>query len=75
MHIFELKEGTRARLIDFGETDIVFRRRLLSLGITRGVEMKLVRIAPLGCPYQVEIRGTALCLRLDEAALLEWELM
>ncbi|KTD33139.1 ferrous iron transporter A [Legionella nautarum] len=73
MRITELAKGDRVRLVDFGLTDLAYRRRLLSLGITRGVELQIVRVAPLGCPVQVEVRGTALTLRKEEAGELEWE--
>ncbi|KTD18163.1 FeoA family protein [Legionella jordanis] len=73
MRISELVEGDRARLIDFGHTALPYRRRLLSLGITRGVEISVIRVAPLGCPVQVEVRGTSLTLRKEEAAELLWE--
>ncbi len=73
MRITELVKGDRVRLVDFGQTDLLYRRRLLSLGITRGVELSVVRVAPLGCPVQVEVRGTALTLRKEEAGQLEWE--
>lgn len=39
MRISELVKGDRVRLIDFGQTDLNYRRRLLSLGITRGAEL------------------------------------
>lgn len=74
MHISELKVGQSAKLIDFGQTEALYRRRLLSLGITRGVVIKIIRFAPLGCPVQIEVRGTSLFLRKDEAASLKWEL-
>ncbi|ASQ44893.1 FeoA family protein [Legionella clemsonensis] len=73
MRITELVKGDRVRLIDFGLTDVQYRRRLLSLGITRGIEISVVRVAPLGCPVQVEVRGTSLTLRKEEAAELIWE--
>lgn len=73
MQISELVKGDRVRLIDFGQTDLIYRRRLLSLGITRGAELLVIRIAPLGCPVQVEVRGTSLTLRKEEAAHLVWE--
>lgn len=71
--IADLKQGSRACLVDFGQTDIVYRRRLLSLGLTRGTEITVVRIAPLGCPVQVDVRGTSLTLRKEEACYLKWE--
>ncbi|MDP1603674.1 MAG: FeoA family protein [Legionella sp.] len=73
MRINDLVAGDRVRLVDFGDTDVLYRRRLLSLGVTRGVEVLVVRRAPLGCPLQVEVRGTSLTLRKEEAALLKWE--
>lgn len=73
MRITELVKGDKVRLIDFGQTNTLYRRRLLSLGITRGVEILVVRVAPLGCPVQVDVRGTSLTLRKEEAAELIWE--
>jgi ferrous iron transport protein A len=70
MQIKELVQGDRARLVDFGSTDMQYRRRLLSLGVTCGVEFSVVRIAPLGCPVQIEVRGTSLTLRKEEASQL-----
>jgi ferrous iron transport protein A len=69
-HITELEQGDTVRLIDFGLTEASYRRRLLSLGVTRGVEFLIVRKAPLGCPIQIDVRGTALTLRKEEAGHL-----
>lgn len=71
--LFDLIPGDRVRLIDFGAIDASFRRRLLSQGLTRGVEIKIIRTAPLGCPVQIDVRGTALTLRKEEASCLLWE--
>jgi len=73
INITELIQGDRVRLVDFGQTDVLYRRKLLSLGMTRGVEIQVIRIAPLGCPLQVEVRGTSLTLRREEACHLLWE--
>jgi ferrous iron transport protein A len=73
MRINDLVAGDRVRLVDFGTTNVLYRRRLLSLGVTRGVEVLIVRVAPLGCPLQVDVRGTSLTLRKEEATQLEWE--
>ncbi|RUR12994.1 FeoA family protein [Legionella sp. km772] len=69
-YITELEQGERVRLVDFGATEPQYRRKLLSLGVTRGVEFFIVRKAPLGCPLQIEVRGTALTLRKEEASHL-----
>lgn len=73
MRITDVQIGKRLRLVHFGETNLLYRRRLLSLGLTRGVEVMLVRKAPLGCPLQVDVRGTSLTLRKEECKDLEWE--
>ena len=70
MQINELKQGDRVRMVAFGATDIQYRRRLLSLGVTCGIEFSVIRTAPLGCPIQIEVRGTSLTLRKEEAGQL-----
>jgi len=71
--IADLRQGDRVRLVNFGQTDALYRRTLLSLGVTCGVEILVIRVAPLGCPVQVEVRGTSLTLRKEEARHLQWE--
>lgn len=71
--ISHLAQGDRVRLLGFGATHPDYRRRLLSLGVTRGVEMTVMRVAPLGCPVLMEVRGTSLALRKEEARHLLWE--
>jgi len=73
MRITDLVRGDRVRLIDFGGTDQQYRRRLLSLGVTSGIEFSVIRVAPLGCPVQIEVRGTFLTLRKEEASQLVLE--
>jgi ferrous iron transport protein A len=73
MNITECVPGDHIRLLDFGKTNLQYRRRLLALGITRGVTLLVERVAPLGCPVQVEVRGTSLALRKEEARDLVWE--
>jgi ferrous iron transport protein A len=67
LKITDLKPGDSIRLHSFGETSLPYRRRLLSLGVTCGLEFSVIRVAPLGCPIQIEVRGTSLTLRKEEA--------
>ncbi|MDF1757955.1 MAG: FeoA domain-containing protein [Legionellaceae bacterium] len=69
----ELKCGDRVSLVGFGLTPRFYRRILLSLGVTQGVEILVQRVAPLGCPIQIEVRGVSLALRKNEACHLQWE--
>lgn len=65
--------GDKIRLCDFGQTPVAYRRRLLSLGLTYASEVKVLRIAPLGCPVLLEICGTAVAVRQEDACFLQWE--
>ena len=47
--------------------DGILRRRLMEFGLVSGTEVRVVRVAPLGDPIQVELRGYHLSLRRAEA--------
>ena len=47
--------------------DGALRHHLLDMGLTPGTEITLQKIAPMGDPIQIEVRGYELTLRLDEA--------
>ncbi len=49
------------------DTCAKIRRRLYDMGVTHGVEIKLVKVAPMGDPINVELRGYQLSLRKAEA--------
>ena len=51
-----------------------YRRRLLMLGATPGTPFEVVRIAPLGDPIEIRVRGSFISVRKDEAAIMEVEL-
>ena len=42
-------------------------RRLMELGLVPGTPVDFIRRAPLGCPYELRVRGTHLSLRRSEA--------
>ena len=47
------------------------KRRIMDMGITKGVEVYVRKVAPLGDPIEVTVRGYELSLRKDDAALIE----
>ena len=49
------------------------RRRIMDMGITKGVEIYVRKAAPLGDPIEVTVRGYELSLRRDDAAMIEIE--
>lgn len=48
-----------------------FRRRLMELGLVPGTEVKIVNVAPLGDPLEIEVRGCRLSIRRAESRMLE----
>ena len=49
------------------------RRRIMDMGITRGVEIKVCKVAPLGDPLEITVRGYELSLRKADAEMIETE--
>ena len=49
------------------DTCVRIKRRLYDMGGTHGVEIKLVKVAPMGDPINIELRGYQLSLRKAEA--------
>ena len=47
------------------------RRRLLDMGLTPNTKVKIMRLAPLGDPMELEVRGYALTIRKDDAKMIE----
>ena len=47
------------------------KQRLLDMGITKGTRVKVIKIAPLGDPIEIEIRGYNLSVRKADAELIE----
>ncbi len=50
------------------------KRRIMDMGITRGVEVYVRKVAPLGDPIEVTVRGYELSLRKADAEMIEVEL-
>ncbi|MCG8417789.1 MAG: ferrous iron transport protein A [Proteobacteria bacterium] len=48
-----------------------FRRRLLEMGLTPGTAVKVLKVAPLGDPIEIEARHSHLSIRLREAESIE----
>jgi ferrous iron transport protein A len=70
----DLALGWRARVraVD-GEDEISLR--LLEMGLTPGTDVRLLGVAPLGDPLELEVRGYRLSVRKREAARVEIELL
>ena len=49
------------------------KRRIMDMGITRGAEVHIRKVAPLGDPIEVTVRGYELSLRKADAEMIEVE--
>ncbi len=49
------------------------KKRIMDMGITRGVEIYVRKVAPLGDPIEVTVRGYELSLRKEDATMIEIE--
>ena len=49
------------------------KRRIMDMGITKGVEVYIRKVAPLGDPVEVNVRGYELSLRKADADMIEVE--
>ena len=68
----EVKIGDTARVVKLhGEGAL--RRRIMDMGITKGVEIYVRKVAPLGDPIEVMVRGYELSLRKSDAEMVEVE--
>ncbi len=70
MKLGDLNVGERGRVTGFEPGDTAHRQKLLSMGLTPGAEFSFMRVAPLGDPVEVRVRGASLSLRRDEASAL-----
>jgi ferrous iron transport protein A len=63
-----LKPGDKARIAGYsGTSEKSCTIKLLSLGLTKGTEISVVKTAPFGDPIEIELRGYRLSLRKHEA--------
>ena len=49
------------------------KRRIMDMGLTKGVEVYVRKVAPLGDPIEVTVRGYELSLRKEDAGMIEVE--
>lgn len=70
----ELENGERGRVV---RIDIMggIRRRLMDMGLVTGSEIEMERVAPLGDPIEIKIKGYDLSLRKELASRIEVEVM
>ena len=75
MKLGELKVGEKAKVLKLNIADRQIKRHLLDMGITRGVNVKIKKIAPMGDPIDIELRDYELCIRKADLAQIEVEVI
>lgn len=74
-HLSDLLIGQKAKVLALHNENKALRRRLLDMGITRDVIITIKKIAPLGDPVDIELRGYELCLRLSDMQNIDVEVV
>jgi ferrous iron transport protein A len=68
----QAKIGDTVRVVKlYGEGAV--KRRIMDMGITKGVEVHIRKVAPLGDPIEVSVRGYELSIRKADAEMIEVE--
>lgn len=70
-----LTVGQSARVLKLNEQNKAIRRHLLDMGITRGVEITIKKVAPMGDPIDLQLRDYELCLRKEDLTKIEVEVI
>ena len=70
MTLRDLKVGESAEIARIHTTGAL-KQRFMDMGITKGTEVKVIKIAPLGDPIEIEIRGYNLSIRKGDAEKIE----
>ena len=68
----DAKVGETVRVVKLHGEGAV-KRRIMDMGITRGIEIYVRKLAPLGDPVEVTVRGYELSLRKADAEMIEVE--
>ena len=71
MTLADLKAGEMAEITGYALGNAAYRAKLLALGLTHGVQLKIVNVAPLGDPFELAVRGYHLSLRRDEVGVIK----
>jgi len=68
----EVKIGETVRVVKLHGEGAV-KRRIMDMGVTRGIEIYVRKVAPLGDPIEVTVRGYELSVRKADAEMIEVE--
>lgn len=70
LRVRDLEINSTARIIGYSKATKAYLDKLLAMGLTKGAEFTVTRVAPLGDPVEINIRGYDMTLRKSEADIL-----
>ncbi|MCL2115013.1 MAG: ferrous iron transport protein A [Methanobrevibacter sp.] len=72
----ELKSGEKGTIISFNDNgNSELKRHLLGMGFVKGSEITFEKVAPLGDPIKLRLKGYSICLRKEEAKNIKVQLI
>ena len=69
----DLAPGQSGTILSIGNKSGTVKRRLVDMGLTPGTEVRVTKIAPLGDPMELNLRGYELSIRKGDAEMVEIE--
>jgi len=69
----DFSAGMTGKIAGYGKGKKEYRKKLLAMGLIKGTEFTVKRVAPMGDPVEITVRGYNLTLRKDEAAVIAVE--
>ena len=70
MTLKEAKVGSTVKVVQINGSGAI-KRRIMDMGLTKGTEVHIRKVAPLGDPVEVTVRGYELSLRKADAEIIE----
>ncbi len=64
----EVELNKLCKVVDIQTQNLALRKRILDMGVTPDVQIKVVKAAPLGDPIEVKLRGYSLSFRKQDAS-------
>ena len=69
MTLKDITFGKKAKVLKINGQGAV-KRRIMDMGITKGTDINIIKVAPLGDPIEINLRGYALSLRKADAEMI-----
>ncbi|MDD1783012.1 ferrous iron transport protein A [Enterovibrio sp. ZSDZ35] len=71
MKLSELKPGAKGKIVSMASVPAIPRKKLMAMGVLPDTDVTVIRIAPMGDPIQVRVRGCDIALRMSLATNIE----